>query len=205
MDGTWQPNDPASFIQPGHFANDRCLGSLRGETTNSLAGNADTRCSSWSKHAARLGVNWDLPWGLKWATQYTLLTGPWSGPVVTRIAAADPAFGPATVRLSNGRNVSNPLATTVRFAHADRGEGQVQAPTQHLWNMRLGKRFAVGGPQVEVALDVLNLLNNDADQEFLGGGNQLYSPNYAEAPDGTFRGQSRVFPRSLQLSARVTF
>lgn len=206
MDGTWQPNDPAWFIQPNHFANDACLGSLRGDTTNSLAGNADTRCSSWNKHAVRLGVTAEIAWGVRLATQYTMLSGAWSGPVVTRIAAADPAFGPPTVRLSNGRTVSNPLATTVRFAYDDRGEGQINAPEQHLWNLRVSKRIRLAAARsIEVGLDLLNLLNNDADQEFLGGGNQLYSPNYAIAPDGSFRGQSRVFPRSFQLSARLTF
>jgi hypothetical protein len=206
LDGTWQPNDPASFIQPNHFPMNTCLGSLRGETTNSLAGNADTRCSSWNKHAVRLGVTSEIPWGVRLSTQYTMLSGPWSGPVVTRIAAPDPAFGPPTVRLSNGRTVSNPLATTVRFAYDDRGEGQVNAPEQHLWNIRISKFLKFNNARsLEVAFDVLNLLNNDADQEFLSGGNQLYSPNYAIAPDGSFRGQSRVFPRSFQLGLRVTF
>jgi Carboxypeptidase regulatory-like domain/TonB-dependent Receptor Plug Domain/TonB dependent receptor len=205
LDGTWQPNDPAAFIQPGAFANDKCIGTIRGESTNSLSGTADTRCSSWADYGFRMGITVDAAWGLKFATQYTLLAGPWSGPVVTRLTAADPAFGPATLRLSNGRNVSNPLATTVRFAYANRGEGQVQAPAQHLLGLRLGKQIKLRSTGLEIAVDVLNLLNSDADQEFLGGGNQLYSPNFAAAPDGSFRGQSRVFPRSLQLSARLTF
>ena len=36
IDGTWQPNDPASFIQPDAFANDKGLGTIRGNTPNSL-------------------------------------------------------------------------------------------------------------------------------------------------------------------------
>lgn len=35
----------------------------------------------------------------------------------TFLAAPDPQFSPATLALSNGRSVSNPLATTVRFAY----------------------------------------------------------------------------------------
>ena len=30
IDGTWQPNDPASFIQPDAFANDTGIGSSTG-------------------------------------------------------------------------------------------------------------------------------------------------------------------------------
>ena len=38
IDGTWQPNDPASFIQPETFANDAGLGTVRGNSTNSFSG-----------------------------------------------------------------------------------------------------------------------------------------------------------------------
>ena len=55
IDGTWQPNDPASFIQPDHFANDKGLGSVRGNVFNSLSGDADIRSPSWQKHVLRIG------------------------------------------------------------------------------------------------------------------------------------------------------
>ena len=41
--GTWQPNDPASFIQPDAFANNRGIGSLRG--------NADQQLERHRRHA----------------------------------------------------------------------------------------------------------------------------------------------------------
>jgi hypothetical protein len=126
IDGTWQPNDPASFIQPDAFANDAGLGTVRGNTTNSLGG--DTRNRMWQKHQVRTGVTWSAPWDLILSTNVSLQSGTPTGPVTTNIAAADPRFGPATLRLSNGRLVSNPLATTLRFAYSDRGAGQLWTP-----------------------------------------------------------------------------
>ena len=50
------------------------------------------------------------------------------------------------------------------------------------------------------------MLNHDADQQFQTGGNQLYNTtNYAIAPDGSFRGQTRQPPRSAQISIRYQF
>jgi outer membrane receptor protein involved in Fe transport len=198
IEGTWQPNDPASFIQPDAFPNDKGLGTIRGNNTNSLSGTADTRNPAWQKYAGRLGLTYNAPWELTLAMNYTMLSGPHSGPVVTRIAAPDPKFGPPTLRLSNGRLVSNPLATTIRFAYADRGENQVQLKDQHLVNLRLGRRFPFGTRYFQAAVDVYNLFNNDADAQFLNGANQLYSPNYGG-------GRGRVFARSAQLTMNAVF
>jgi hypothetical protein len=42
--------------------------------------------------------------------------------------------------------------------------------------------------------------------QFQQGGNQRYNTtNYAIAPDGSFRGQSRQPPRSAQVSIRYAF
>jgi hypothetical protein len=134
------------------------------------------------------------------------LAGPYSGPIVNRIAAADPQFGPATVTLSNGRVVTNPLATTIRFAFPTRGEGQIKAPNLIIWNIRAGRDFTLGGRKFDIGVDVINVTNRHADQQFQGGGNQLYNTtNYAIAPDGSFRGQTRQAPRSAQLSLRYAF
>jgi len=206
LDGTWVPGDPASFIQPDAFPNDKGIGTIRGNETNSLSGTADTRSPSWQKHALRLGGAYNAPWNLLFASNLAFLSGPYSGPIVTRLPAADPQFGPSTVTLSNGRTVSNPLATTIRFAFPTRGEGQNKAPNLILWNIRVGRDFVFGARRVSVAIDVINVTNRDADQQFQSGGNQLYNTtNYAIAPDGSFRGQTRQAPRSGQLSIRFAF
>ena len=204
--GTWQPNDPASFIEPEKFDNDAGLGSIsRANETNSLSGSADTRNSMWLRHIARIGVVHMAPWNIVLASTLSAQSGTRSGPVVTRIAAADPRFGPSTITLSNGRVVSNPLATTIRFANANRGEGQIEGPAIVSWNARMGRDFRFGSRRLEVSLDVFNITNRGAVQSFLGGGNQTYSPNFARRPDGTYIGSSVQPPRSGQLNLRFVF
>lgn len=205
IDGTWQPNDPASFIQPTAFSNDRGLGTIRGAGTNSLSGTADTRNPMWEKHQFRTGLTYAAPWGVQVGTSLSIQSGPYSGPIVTRLTAPDPRFGPPTVTLSNGRVVSNPLATAIRFAYGDRGEGQIKAPNLRIVNLRLGRNFVFGTRRFEAAFDTFNLLNAGTDQQFLNGGNQLYSSNYARRPDGSFLGVNRQPPRSGQLTVRYVF
>lgn len=197
--GTWQPNDPASFIQPDAFPNDRGIGSIRGNQTNSLSGTADTRSPSWQKHNLRLGSTVVAPKGFVVALNYSYQSGAYSGPVVMRIAAADPQFGPSTVRLSNGRTVSNPLATTIRFAYPTRGDGQLQLQSLQVFNFRVGYNLRVlGERQIQLAIDVFNVSNRDAYEQWLDGANQQYSPNYT-------LGRALQFPRVFQASARFVF
>ncbi len=205
IDGTWQPNDPASFIQPDAFPNDRGIGSFRGNETDSYSNPLNTRNSSWQEHQFRIAGTYTAPYGVTVATNYVALSGPYSGPLVDRLAAPDPRFGPATLTLSNGRVVQNPLATTFRFVGPTRGDGQIKAPTLHAWNLRLGRDFAFGTRRLSASLDLLNVTNNGTDQEFRSGGNQRFSPNFALAPDGSFRGQNRQFARAAQVTVRFVF
>jgi len=205
LDGTWQPNDPASFIQPTAFANNRGIGSIRSNESNSLSGTAQARNPMWIKHALRLAGSLNAPWGLTLSSNLNIFSGPYTGPIVSLLAAPDPRFGPATLVLSNGRTVSNPLASTVRFAYASRGEGQLQAPALAQWNGRVGRWFALGTRRFEIALSLLNITNRAVLQEPLGGNNQIGSPNFAYGPDGTFRGQNRQAARTAQLSLQFEF
>jgi hypothetical protein len=207
LDGTWQPNDPASFIQPGAFDNHRGIGSTTGTTStgtdaNSLSGTQMTQRSTasaqWQDYAFRGGIVYEGRWGLSLATNYTFQSGIWSGPIVTRLAAADPAFGPATVTLSNGRVVSNPLATPIRFAFPTRGENQLKTPELHAWNVRVGRRFNWREARFDASFDVFNLTNHDADLSFQSGANQTYNSLYRTT---TFR----QLPRSAQITLRTTF
>ena len=207
IEGTWQPNDPASFITPASFASDAGIGSTTGTTSaatdaNSLSGTHMTQrataSAQWQDYAFRSGLVYDAPWGLSFATNYTFQSGIWSGPIVSRLAAPDPAFGPPTVTLSNGRVVSNPLATTIRFAHPTRGEGQLNTPPLHVWNVRAGRRFAWRSARFDASFDVFNLTNHDADLSFQSGANQTYNSLYGTM---TFR----QLPRSAQFTLRTTF
>ena len=207
MGGTWQPHDPASFIQPSAFANNRGIGSATGGLSaptdaNSLSGTHMTQRSTasgqWQDHAVRMGATYAGPWSLIIASSYTFQSGAWSGPIVTRLAAADPAFGPGRITLSNGRSVTNPLATLIRFAYPTRGGGQLTTPDFHAWSVRAGRRFVIRGFKLDAAIDLFNATNNGADLSFLSGANQQYNPLFGQT---TFR----QLPRSAQVFVRASF
>jgi hypothetical protein len=207
IDGTWQPNDPASFIQPDAFANDTGIGSSTGTSSatfdsNSLSGyhmtQAVTASAQWQDHVARIALAFTGPWALLFSTNYTFQSGAWSGPIITRVPAPDPAFGPPAVRLSNGRLVSNPLATTLRFAYPTRGEGQLRTPNMHAWNLRAGRRIEIGPAKLDASLDVFNVTNNGADLGFEFLANQTFNPFFG-------RTTYRQSPRSAQIVVRASF
>jgi hypothetical protein len=132
------------------------------------------------------------------AGSYTIQSGPFTGPVVTRSAAPDPQFGSTTVRLSNGRVVPNPLATTIRFAGRDRTDQQVKADARNEFNIRAGRKFDVRGRRFDASVDIFNLLNSGSPERFRTDANQLYNPNYLVA-------QNLQPPRVVQLSLRFQF
>jgi hypothetical protein len=206
LDGTWQPNDPASFIQPAAFANDRGIGSPSGSTastddSNSLSGSNMTQSATgsaqWQDHVARIGATYNAPWRLLLSGSYTFQSGAWSGPVVSQVPA-DPAFGPSTLTLSNGRVVTNPLATAIRFTFPTRADGQRQTPRLHVLNVRIGRQFVVNHLKLDAAFDLFNVTNNDADQSFMSGANQIYNPLFGLT-------NNRQLPRSAQALLRVAF
>lgn len=199
LSGTWQPNDPASFIQPEAFQNNRGLGT-RGNTTNSLSGNADGFGNNgWTDHTGRLGVVYRGHSDWVVAANFQIQAGWYSGPIVKRIQAPDPSFGPPTVRLSNGRVVSNPLATVFRFVGATRSDGQLKAPVKYDLSFRVARVLRLRGLQIEPGLDVFNLTNHDGYERFRAGdAQQIQSPNYGK-PDAL------QAPRAAQLSLRLRF
>ena len=73
--GTWQPHDPASFIQPDAFPNDAGLGSWRGNVTSSLNYNADTRSYSWLPHILRIAGSYNFPYRLTAAASLSVMSG----------------------------------------------------------------------------------------------------------------------------------
>src|SRR5258708_36834485 len=96
--------------------------------------------AQWQDHIVRAGVTYNAPWRLLLSGSYQFQSGAWSGPVVSQ-APANPAFGPSTLTLSNGRLLSNPLATTVRFSYPTRGDGQLRTGLLDIWNVRAGRKF----------------------------------------------------------------
>ena len=61
--GDWQPNDPASFIQPGAFPNDMGIGATKGAVgdANSLSGSSQARAQVWRDYSANVTASYLTP------------------------------------------------------------------------------------------------------------------------------------------------
>jgi hypothetical protein len=110
-------------------------------------------------------------------------------------------FGPSTVVSSTGSRQSNPLARRERFVFPTRGEGQVLLAAVHAVGLKLSKRFELGGPRnVEVAANILNLLNGGRGTEYArGGANRVYNP-VAYLQPGNLQA-----PRQFQIDLMLRF
>ncbi len=185
MAGTWNPTDPAAFVQPDHFANNANLYMPRGDNDgNSLpdTGNALSYGPTWMKYRANFGGVWQAPLGITVAGNVTVQAGPWSGSPLYQLSATDPdvlKYGPSTFTLANGSKAANPLATRNRYVFSNRGEGQVQSPTITTVGLKIGKIVKYNRYQVEVAANIYNLLNGgDYTQYNYNSAYQSWSSNF---------------------------
>ena len=177
--GTWNPTDPARFIQPDAFPNNRMLWRTRDPNDhNSYPGS--TTAPMWNPFSYRFNGTWHAPGGVVIAGSYSVVSGGWSSWIVNQLPANDPqlaVFGPATVVSSTGSVQSNPLRTRIRFAFPTRGEGQVLLAAAHTVGLKLSKRIRLGGTRdLDVGTNILNLLNGGRGTEYArGGANRTYN------------------------------
>lgn len=194
IDGTWDQNDPASFLQPDAFPNRKGIGAsvgYRSGQINSLASrqtNFDLLGTGVPPHTLKINATSLLPSGLVVGVTYFFQMGQYSGPVLTLIPQASNPH-PRVVTLSNGRPVLNPLATNIRFFYPTRDQGQLQLPSINELNLRITKRLRRGSHTLEAGLEVFNLLNQA-------------NPRAFEAPILT-AGQPAVFGLSYPQSPRA--
>ena len=183
LSGTWNPTDPARFIQPDAFAVDKDLPGINGNAdTNTINGGWVPAGYNWRPYNLRLVGHYIAPYGITLSSNYQYEGSDYSGPIVTRLSASDLRFGPPTVTLANGTTQPNPLATTIRFANATRGEGQVLNEPIRILQVKVGKLFKFDRNQFEASLNVYNVLNSGANIQYRSpGGNQMYSPNFLQA------------------------
>ncbi len=201
LSGTWNPTDPARFIQPDAFPNNKWpWGTFWNNDSNSLAetGASISYAPMWRPYSARLAGNWFAPGGIVVAASYTLNGGPYNGHVLELLPADDPGlavFGPPTVVSSTGVSQPNPLATRVRFAFPTRSEGQTEAPGISIVGVKIGKTFRLSeSGEIEVAGNIFNLLNAGGFYRYsYNGPNRIFSPGYLEL-------EGRQAARGFQLS-----
>lgn len=200
LTGTWNPTDPARFIQPDAFANNRDLSTqLFGNGDhNTLDGRGRESGAAYRPFAVRIAGQYNAPLGISIAASAVVQAGGYVGPIVTRLTAADPRFGPATVTLANGTTQPNPLATTIRFAYSDRSGGQVINDTAKYMQFKIGRNFKYGRNSIEPALNIFNAFNTGANTQWNTGANQLYSPGYLQP-------FNRHPPRAYQVSVAYRF
>jgi hypothetical protein len=178
--GTWNPTDPARFIQPDAFPNNRLLWRTR-DPNDHQSYPGSTTAPMWNPFSYRFNGTWHAPLGIVAAGSYSIVSGGYSGWIVDRLPSNSPqiaVFGPNTVTSSTGARQSNPLARRERFVYATRGEGQVLLAAVHAVGLKLSKRFALGGPRnLEISANILNLLNAGRGTEYArGGANRVYNP-----------------------------
>jgi hypothetical protein len=200
LEGTWNPTDPARFIQPDAYPNNRLIYPTRGfRDDNSLdLGTTSTYGPMWRKYSIRLGGSWNAPLGIILAASYTQLAGPWSGPLLMQLSAEDPdvtQFGPGTVVSETGSEQTNPLSTITRFVGPTRSDGQVRAESVKSLGLKVAKVFGLGASrEVEVAANIFNLPNAGGHHQYTyNGANQTWNSNFLQK-------RSLQSPRALQLT-----
>ena len=172
---------------------------------SSLAtGGTLTNNPMWNPYSLRFSATYLAPWKLQFSGSYTIMGGPYSGPIIDQLAANSPelaAFGPSTVVSSTGVRQPNPLSTRIRFYYPTRGEGQVKAPDVHTVNLKLGRRFGLGSSRsLELSADVYNILNGGDYTEYARTG-----PNRIYNPDNYLTYTNPQTPRAAQLEAIIRF
>jgi carboxypeptidase family protein/TonB-dependent receptor-like protein len=204
IDGTWDRNDPASFLQPEAFPNTKGIGSLvRFATAGQVNSLPESQAglgllnTGAPPNMFKVNAAYIAPLGFTIGVSHLFQMGQYSGPILTLIPANDVTH-PQRVTLSNGRVVSNPLATRVRFFYPTRDERQLQLPSVNVLNLRVGKRFKRGGQTFEGALDVCNVSNR---------GNNLGfdPPTLSEGQPAAYVLTGTQAPRAGQISFRWEF
>jgi len=183
LQGDYNPTDPARFIVPDAFPNNKLIWRTDGvQDQNSLAtGTSLTNNPMWNPYSIRVATTWNAPRGIVTGLTYTIIAGTWNGPPLIQLDRNDPQvlqFGPSTVTSSSGARQSNPLATRIRFLGATRADGQTRNKDVHTVGIKIGKRVNLGqGRNIEASLDVYNLLNAGHYTEWARTGpNRVYNP-----------------------------
>ncbi len=183
VEGEYNPTDPARFIAPNAFPNNKLIWRTDGvQDQNSLAtGTSLTNNPMWNPYSVRVAATWNAPKGIIVASTYTIIAGTWNGPPLIQLASNDPQvtqFGSSTVTSSTGVRQSNPLATRIRFLGETRADGQTRNKDVHTVGIKFGKRVNLGGGRnIEATLDVYNLLNAGNYTEWgRQGPNRVYNP-----------------------------
>ena len=185
------------------FRTTRASAQSSGADNNSLSGGSQVAGLAWRDHAFRIAGKLQSAVGTSRLHDLRRterrLVRPDRDAARRRRSAIRTGDGPGHQHSGVTRNVSNPLATRIRFAFPTRGEGQHKSPTVHYWTLRLGRNFGFAGQHLETAVEVYNVMNLGGDYSpLVPGTNQTFNANYKLS---TFRQP----PRAVQLLLRYAF
>jgi carboxypeptidase family protein len=200
LDGTWNPTDPARFIQPDAFPNDRDLSRhLFGNgDDNSLDGGGAESGVAYRPYSVRLAGQYIAPLEIRIAASYVIQAGGYLGPLQIQNATGDPLFGPGTIRLANGTTQPNPLATSWRFPYGRRSDGQLRNETARYLQLNLARTIKVARGSVEAGLGIYNVFNTGAHTQWNTGANRLNNDLYLSR-------FNRHPPRAFQITLGYKF
>jgi hypothetical protein len=200
IDGTWNPTDPARFIQPDAFPNNGDLSRhLFGNgDDNSLDGGGAESGVAYRPYSVRLAGQYFAPWEIRLAASYVIQAGGYLGPVVVQNPTGDPIFGPGRVPLANGTTQPNPLATSWRFAYPTRSEGQVRNETTRYLQLNVARSVKFGRQSLEAGLGIFNVFNTGAHTQWNTGANRLNNALYLSR-------FNRHPPRAFQVTLGFKF
>ncbi len=179
LDGTWNPTDPARFIQPDAFPNNRDLSRhLFGNgDDSSLDGGGRESGVAYRPYSVRIAGQYFAPADMKIAASYVIQAGGYLGPLQIQ-SGRDPIFGPQQITLANGTTQPNPLATTWRFPFGTRSDGQVRNETTRFLQLQIGRDFRFGSQTIVTSLGIFNVFNTGAHTQWNDGANVLNGPNW---------------------------
>jgi hypothetical protein len=199
LDGTWNPTDPARFIQPNAFDNNRDLSRhLFGNgDDNSLDGGGNETGVAYRPYSVRIAGQYLAPWDFRVAASYVIQAGGFLGPVVQQ-SGADPIFGPGRVTLANGLTQPNPLATAWRFAFDTRSDGQLRNETARYLQLNINRSFRFGSRSLETGIGIFNVFNTGAHTQWNTGANRLGTSLYLAR-------FNRHPPRAAQVTVGIKF
>ena len=198
--GDYNPTDPARFIEPDAFANNRQLSIGFGNREhNSHSSSNQTQYNAYRPWSTSFSGQYFAPFEIMVGASYMIQAGDYSGIISDRLDAPDPRFGPSRVTLANGTTQPNPLANTRRFAFATRGEGQIRNETVRYLNMTVARTFeAGGGHEIEASVGMFNLFNTGAHSNYSRGSGERYATSY-------LRVFNRYAPRVFSLGIKYRF
>jgi hypothetical protein len=197
--GDYNPTDPARFIEPDKFANNRQLSIGFGNREhNSLSGNNQTQYNAYRPWSTSFSGQYFAPFEIMVGASYMIQAGDYSG-ILSDRPGVDPIFGPGKITLANGTTQSNPLANPRRFHGANRGDGQIANEVVRYLNATVARTFeAGGGHELEVSVGMFNLLNSGAHSNYSRGSGERYATSY-------LRVFNRYAPRVFSVGLKYRF